>query len=138
MPEKRNLWRLAVALALTLVLGGAGCGGGGKPGYCSDLDQLEQSIKDIGGIELTSDVREDVTNALMKIESNARATVASAKSDFPDETAAIDKSVSRLQTSARRLADSPSAETAAGAAVDLKALATSVNDFADASKSKCD
>ena len=107
-------------LLVAAVLLGAGCGGG-NPDYCSDVSDLEQSVKDLGSVDVVEGGRSAVTEALDEVEGNARAAVDSAKSDFPDETDAITKSISDLKASA-----------------DVGVVASAVEDFVDATKSECD
>ena len=109
--------RLRVLLVAAVLLG-AGCGG-------SEPDVVE------GG-------RSAVTEALDEVEGNARAAVDSAKSDFPDETDAITKSISDLKASAGELADSPTAQQIARSTADVGVVASAVEDFVDATKSECD
>jgi hypothetical protein len=130
--------RLAVVLLACVALGVAGCGGDDKPGYCSDVDDLEQSVKDLGDTDVLSGGKDAVTAALKDVDTNARAAVDSAKDDFPDETTAISDSVSKLKASTQKLADSVTPEQAARTAVDVKAVVTAVGDFVDATGSECD
>ena len=131
--------RALVALTLmTASLAGAGCGGDDEPGYCSDLDDLQQSVQDLGSVDVVDGGKSAVTDALGKVEDNARATVDSAQSDFPDQTQAIDDSVSELKTSAQGLADAPTAQQAAKVAGDVAGVVNAVDDFADATSSDCE
>jgi hypothetical protein len=130
--------RAPVLLLVVAALAGAGCGSDDKPGYCSDLSDLQQSVKDLGDVNVIEGGKSAVTEALGKVEDNARATVGSAKSDFPDQTKAIDDSISTLKTSAQDLANSPTAQQAAQVAGDVAGVVNSVDDFADATQSDCD
>jgi hypothetical protein len=124
-------------LLVGLVLLGAGCGGG-EPDYCSDVSNLEQSVSDLGNVDVVEGGRGAVTEALDEVEGNARAAVDSAKSDFPDETDAVTKSISDLKTSAGQLADSPTPQQGARVAADVGVVASAVEDFVDATRSECD
>jgi hypothetical protein len=124
-------------LLVGLVLLGAGCGGG-EPDYCSDVSDLEQSVKDLGSVDVVAGGRSAVTDALDEVEGNARAAVDSAESDFPDETSAITKSISDLKTSAGELVDSPTPQQGARVAADVGVVASAVEDFVDATRSECD
>jgi hypothetical protein len=124
-------------LLVAAVLLGAGCGGG-NPDYCSDVSDLQQSVKDLGSVDVVEGGRSAVTEALDEVEGNARAAVDSAKSDFPDETDAITKSISDLKASAGELADSPTAQQIARATADVGVVASAVEDFVDATKSECE
>jgi hypothetical protein len=63
--------------------------------------------------------------------------LSSAKSDFPDQTNAIDSAVSNLQTGIKALSSSPTPAQLASVAVDIKNTVSSVSAFASASKDKC-
>jgi len=130
--------RFLAPLLAVAALAGAGCGGDDQPGYCSDLDNLQQSVQDLGNVNVVEGGKSSVTDALGKVEDNARATVDSAKSDFPDQTKAIDDSIAALKTSAQDLADSPTAQQGAQVAGDVAGVVNSVDDFADATRSDCD
>jgi hypothetical protein len=124
-------------LLVAAVLLGAGCGGG-EPDYCSDASDLEQSVKDLGSVDVVEGGRSAVTEALDEVEGNARAAVDSAKSDFPDETSAVTKSISDLKSSAGELGESPTPQQVARAAADVGVVASAVEDFVDATRSECD
>ena len=82
----------------------AGCGGSSKPSYCSKTADLKQSVQDLGSVNIIQGGTSALTTALSTVETNAQAVVSSAKSDFPDETAAINSSISALKQSAQQLA----------------------------------
>ncbi|MBN1530485.1 MAG: hypothetical protein JW895_15590 [Thermoleophilaceae bacterium] len=130
--------RLLPVALVGMALLGAGCGGDDQPGYCSDLDDLQQSVGDLSQVDVVEGGKSAVTDALQKVETSARSTVDSAKADFPDETGAISDSVAALETSARALADSPSAAQGARVAGDVAQVVNSVDDFADATSSNCE
>jgi hypothetical protein len=129
--------RAASVLLVALVVVGAGCGGG-DPDYCSDVSDLEQSVKDLGSVDVVEGGRSAVTEALDDVEGNARAAVDSAKSDFPDETDAITKSISDLKASAGQLSDSPTTQQVARATADVAVVASAIEDFVGATRSECD
>jgi hypothetical protein len=123
---------IAAAVALTA------CGGDSKPGYCADRGKLEQSIKDLGNVQvIASGGVQKLSSQLQAIEDNARAVTSSAKDDFPKETSAIDTSIAKLRADAQKVSSSPSPQQVAALAADAKSVATSVQDFVKASDSKC-
>jgi hypothetical protein len=126
-----------VALAV-LVLAGAGCGGDDEPSYCAELNDLEASVRNLGDVDIVAGGTNAVRNALSEVEANARSTVDAAKSDFPDETSAISESISNLKASAQQLGASPTAEQVGRVGVDVSAVVTSVDNFADAATAECD
>lgn len=134
----RSIRQTCAALLLACApLAVAACGGSDKPGYCADRSQLESSIKDLGSIS-PSDGLSGLQQQLKTIQSDANALVASAKSDFPDETSAIETSVGRLAADVRALPSSPSATQVAALATDASSVVSAVGAFMDATKSNCD
>jgi hypothetical protein len=127
----RSRWVLAPVALAALALAGAGCGDD-EPAYCSELDDLEQAVQNLGDVDIVAGGTNAVRDALTEVESSARSTVDAARSDFPDETSAVRESVSSLEASARQLGASPTAEQAGRVAADVRAVVTSVNDLADA------
>ena len=132
--------RLICALAAVAILAAAaalaGCGSS-KPGYCSKLSTLQQSVKDLP----STNVVKNGTNALKanvdKIVNNAHAVVNAAKSDFPNETKAITSAIDSLQSTVKQLETGPSPTLVAQAAGNVAALTTSVKNFASSASSKC-
>ena len=129
---------MAVALLAAAVLALAGCGGSSKPGYCSDRSTLEQSVKDLGSVDLfSSGGVKQLQSQLQKIQTDARALQSSAKSDFPTESSAITSSASALQSAVQGLGSSPSRQQLVTVAADVKGLATAFQSFKSATNSKC-
>jgi hypothetical protein len=140
--ERTHIWSrsgvglAAVALlASVLVMVLAGCG---KPGYCSDRTNLEQSVKDLGNVKLTESGGVDrLKSQLKKIQSDTKQVVSSAKSDFPSETDQLNSSVSALEKSAQALPSSPSASELKGLVTEVAAVAGASQTFVSATDSKC-
>lgn len=128
----RQIAALAVVL---LLLGTAGCGSG-KPGYCADRSRLEQSIKDVSKLDLSSGLA-GVEAQLKTIQADANALVAAAKSDFPTQTSAIRSSIDTLAGAIRALPSNPTPAQIASLATGASSVVTAVGDFVDATKSKC-
>jgi hypothetical protein len=114
----------------------AGCGGGGKPGYCADRDNLESSIKGLASLSLAGGLS-GLQAQLRRIQSDATTLVDSARSDFPSETSAIRSSVDALSGDVRALPSNPSASQVATLASDASRVVSSVTSFTDAASSKC-
>jgi hypothetical protein len=131
------MWRWHVGLLAALALVGAGCGGGDAD-YCSDVSSLEQSVKDLGAINVVQGGTSAVKQGLAKVGDDARAAVDSAKDDFPDETNDLSESTERLRTAVNELGDSPTPEQLGQLARDLSAVVTSVDNFVQATSSECD
>jgi hypothetical protein len=134
--RRHRLSALLAASAAAALL--AGCGGSSKPGYCAKTADLKKSVQDLGSINIIQGGTDALTSALSKVESNASAVVNSAKSDFPDQTTAISSSIDALKKSAQSLASSPT-QPAVIAQIpgQVSAVVTSIQDFSNATKSKC-
>jgi hypothetical protein len=129
---------IAALIAAAAVMAPAGCGGSDKPQYCSDRSNLEQSVKDLGNVKLlASGGVEQLQSQLAKVESDARALSSSAKSDFPSESNAIQSSVSTLKTALQGLPSSPTPQQLTGVVADVKAVGTAIQNFDEATDSKC-
>jgi hypothetical protein len=114
----------------------AGCGGSGKPAYCSNRSNLESSIKGLTSLDTSSGIS-GLKTQLKTIQSDAGKLVSSAKSDFPTETSAIKSSVAALDSAVKALPPQPSASQLGGVATAAASVVSSVKTFMDASKSNC-
>jgi hypothetical protein len=134
--SSRKLWGVPAAIAVVAVL--SACGGSSKPSYCKQTASLKQSVSDLGNVNVVQGGTNALTSALSSVSSNANAVVSSAKSDFPNETAAITNSIDTLKKSAQSLASSPT-QPAVIAQVpgQISAVVKSVQDFSSATSSKC-
>jgi hypothetical protein len=121
--------------AAAAVVALAGCGSS-KPAYCGDRTNLENSIKGLTSLNVSSGVS-GLKTQVTTIQSDASTLVSSAKGDFPSETSAITSSVSALKTSVGALSSSPSALQIATVTKDAASVVSSVKTFMDASNSKC-
>lgn len=124
-------------LAVLVVL--AGCGSS-KPAFCSQVSELENSIKALGSLNAQSGIS-GLETALAKIDTNAKTVVSSAKSEFPTQTAAIEKSVTALEATAKEVAGATSTQARTTAISKLpgqvSAVGTAFSEFSNATKSKC-
>ena len=127
---------MAAALAVAATLGVAACGSS-KPSYCSDVSSLQQSVKDLGSVDLSSGGVSALESQLKKVEADAKSVVSSAKDDFPNETSALQSSVDALSAAVKQTGQSPSAEQAATLAKDVKNVSTATQSFTSATDSKC-
>ena len=124
----------AVAVAAVL----SACGGSSKPSYCDQTANLKKSVQELGSVNVVQGGTNALTSALSKVQTDATAVVKSAKSDFPNQTAAITSSIDALKKSAQSLASSPT-QPAVIAQVpgQISAVVKSIQDFSSASSSKC-
>ena len=132
--QGRVLLACAAAIAVVAL---AGCSSS-KPGYCTDRTNLENSVKGLSSLNLTSSGGiSSLTSQLKTITSDADALVNSAKSDFPTQTSAISSSVNALQNSVTALPSNVSAAQIATVTKDAASVVSSVNSFTDATSSQC-
>lgn len=113
----------------------AGCGSS-KPGYCSARTDLENSVKGLTSLNLSSGVS-GLEAQVRKIENSATKLVSQAKSDFPNQTQAIESSVNSLSSAVKGLPSNPSAGQIASIAADASKVVSSVKSFTGATSSKC-
>jgi hypothetical protein len=130
-----ELGALVVAAALAAL---PGCGGDDEPGYCSEVTELEPSVRDLGDVDVVNGGLDAVREALGRVEDDAGSVVDSAKGDFPDETDAISQATADVKATAGQLTDSPSVQEGARLVGDVEALVSSVDTFVDATRSECD
>ena len=125
-----------IGLALTAGVLLVACGGDDKPSYCSDVSDLQSSVKDLQNYNLSSGVS-GLSSQLTTIESDAKVAVSAAKQDFPSETSAVESSISTLKTGVEDLPSSPSPQQVLALAPDVQGVVKSVQDFQNATESKC-
>jgi hypothetical protein len=120
-----------------LLVAACGGSGSGKPSYCSAVNNLKSSIKALPSTDVVANGTNALKSAFSKVQDNAAAAVNAAKSDFPNETAAMKSSVDTLSNTVKQLKSSPSAATAAQLPSQVSAVVTSVQNFTKAASSKC-
>lgn len=126
--------------ALTIIAAGAalaGCGGSGKPSYCSSLSNLEASIRALPNVNVVKNGTSGLESALQKVQSDANAVVKSAKSDFPNESTALKSSVDALSSTVKQVVSSPTPALIAQIPAQATAVANAVTGFHNATSSKC-
>ncbi len=134
-PGRTWKWLAAAMVVSLAVIAVAGCGSS-KPSYCSDRTNLQNSVKGLTSLSLSSGVS-GLESQLKKIQTDATTVVSSAKSDFPSQTSAIKSSVDALKSAVKAIPASPSAGQIATIAADAVSVVSSVQGFSDASSSKC-
>jgi hypothetical protein len=95
------------------------------------------SIKAVPSTNVVQNGTNALKSALTKVENDANAVVSSAKSDFPNESGALQSSVNSLAASAKALGSNPSAAAIAQTVSDAAAVSTAVQSFSSATSSKC-
>jgi hypothetical protein len=127
---------LPIGLLGVLLLGGCGS----KPAFCTNVSELEESVKSLGSLSVQSGVS-GLQADLQKINSSAKAVVSSAKSEFPTQTGAIERSVTALESTVRELSSATTTQARNAAIAKLpgqvSAADTAFSEFSSATKSKC-
>ncbi|HTA14372.1 MAG TPA: hypothetical protein VK781_05890 [Solirubrobacteraceae bacterium] len=136
-PRPRVLCLLALSLVGVWAL--SGCGSS-KPAFCSHVSELEKSVQSLGSLNLQSGVS-GVEASLQKVNADANAVVSSAKSEFPTQTAAIEKSVSSLDGTVKELSSATTTKAKltaiASLAGQVSTAGTALSELSSAAKSKC-
>ncbi len=128
--------RAVIACAIVMVaIAAAGCGSS-KPAYCSARTDLENAVKGLTSLNVSSGVS-GLKSQLEKIDSAASKVVSQAKSDFSSQTEAIKSSVDSLTAAVKGLPSNPSAGQVAAVAADESKVVSSVQSFTHATSSKC-
>jgi hypothetical protein len=99
--------------------------------------ELESSVKGLTGVDVRSNGVDALQSQVQKVQDDAQSLVSSARSDFPDQTAAISTSVDGLSGAVKALPSSPSVQQLAVVATDTASVASAFTGFADATSSKC-
>jgi hypothetical protein len=128
---------LAVALPAAS-LAAAGCGGSDKPEYCSKVSDLQQSVNDLKSVQPNSAVVSTLQTDLQKVQSDANAVVSSAKQDFPNQTTALESSVSTLATAINGLPPSPTPQQLVALVPQITSVGTAAQGLSSATRSACD
>lgn len=129
--------KIASVVLAMVALAAAACGGG-DPDYCSEVSDLEQSVRDLGEVNVVEGGTNALEEALRRVEANAKSTVDAARSDFPDETSAVNDSISSLTSSVEQVEGSPTSEQIARVGRDAAAAVTAVTNLVDATRSECE
>jgi hypothetical protein len=125
----------SVPAALAVVAVGA-CGS--SPKYCSDRDQLQKSVKALDNQKvLEKGGVQKLASQLKTVAADAKAAASSAKSDFGEQTKALQSSVAALKTALEAVPSSPSPEQLAAVAAETDAVVTAGKSFIKATDSKC-
>ena len=128
------------ALALTALAAAAavlaGCGSS-KPSYCSAVSNLESSLKAVTNTDVVANGTSALTAALQKVQSDAKAVVSAAKSDFPNETSALSDSVTTLSNSVKQLSGSPTPQAVIALAGQATTVVNAGTGLKNATSSKC-
>jgi hypothetical protein len=137
MKTFRRLVPLGAAVAASAVLLAACSGSSDKPAFCGDIETLQNSITQLSDIQLEPGVLDNFQTQLETVQSNAQTAVDSARSDFPQETDALDTAINNLETSVQDLPSSPSATQLGAVALNVSATVNAAQDLQSAAESAC-
>ena len=96
LPSTRR-WLLLPAAVLVLSGLAAGCSSS-KPAYCTDAANLKTSVSNLGNVDVATNGLGSLQTALNSVKTSASTFATDAKSAFPSQTAALNTSLSALQT----------------------------------------
>lgn len=125
------------AVALALALGVAGCGDSDQPAYCDDRAALEQSLSDLGDVDVGADGLNALTAQLRQVQRDASALVSSAREEFGPEASALRSSIARLETSVRTAVADPSPQRVSDVAADASSAAAAFGELSDEVAGDC-
>ena len=131
---------LVALLALFALSGSAltasGCSNS-KPGFCSDVETLKGSVKELVNIQINSNTINQVQTDFDAVQKDADAAVQSAKADFPQESQSLEDAINSTRDAIQGLPSNPSTEQYLAIAAQVIALGTAAKDFQDAASSAC-
>ncbi len=137
LTHRRTLPVLVVAAFASAALV-AGCSSDSQPEYCDRVDDLRSSVSALTDISINGDTINTVESDLETVQSDAEAVVDSARQDFPEETDALENSVSNASDAVNELPSSPSAAQIAAVAVNVADVGKAASSLYDATSSACD
>jgi hypothetical protein len=127
----------ATALAAVLAAALAACGSSGKPAYCNDRENLQQSIEALTRVDLKEGGVAALQTQLREVEGDAKALAASAQAEFGPQATALKSSVSALAATVDKAVSNPSAEGFAAVAGQASKAKAAFDDLSGAVGSKC-
>lgn len=124
---------LLAMVAVVVMAPTAGCG---TPDFCEDRTTLENSVKGLPNAATSGGVS-GLETQLKQVETDANALIASAKSDFPNETGALESSLNQLKASVENLPEKPTSAQLAAIGLNASAVVNSVQAFVTATDEEC-
>lgn len=135
--------RHSIALAAVGLIGAvllAGCGTS-KPAYCTQVSNLENSVKALGKVEVSSSGVSALTTGLDNVSKSAQELGSALKSEFAAQASAIKSSIGGLESTAKQVssATGTSAKLQAAASIpgEIEGLKKPISEIQDVAKSKC-
>ena len=126
----------AVALVAVAACGSSDASISSRPAYCSDRTNLQKSVKGLTGLNASAGVS-GLEAQVNKVKTSANKLANATKSDFPNQSGALNSSIAALENSARSLASSPSAANIDTVARDAAKVVTATRNLVNATNAKC-
>ncbi len=115
-----------------------GCGSS-KPAYCVKSTELKSAVNALTHLDLSKEGIAGAEAAVRKVQSSATGLVEAAKSEFPTQTETISTSAKEFADSVKAASESQNGSSALSQIpAEIVALGSGVNEFASATKSKCE
>lgn len=131
-------WRAWLLVAGALAGGVAACGGAdADPAYCQDRTALEQSLRDLGDVDLQAGGLDALTDQLRAVQRDADQLASSARDEFAPQASALRAATARLEDSVRATVADPTADRISATAADASDVVTAFGDLSDAIGSRC-
>ena len=132
----RRRWLLLPAAILVLSGLAAGCSSS-KPAYCTDAANLKTSVSNLGNADVAKNGLGSLQSALSSVQTNANRFASDAKSAFPSQTMALQKSVSSLGAAITSAKGQPPLTAAAAVASSVAQVKTSASALQSAVSGNC-
>jgi hypothetical protein len=126
----------AVALVAVAACGSSDASTSSRPAYCSDRTNLQKSVKGLASLNASAGVS-GLEAQVNKVKTSANSLANATKSDFPNQSDALNSSIAALEHSARSLASSPSAANIDAVAKDAARVVTAARNLVNATNAKC-
>jgi len=113
------------------------CGGSGKPAYCQDRDNLQESISGLKDVNVRENGVSALSDQLKKVQDDANALVKSTQDEFRPEASAVRNAVGVLGTTVRQAAASPSPQALSAIVDQIGVVQKTFQTLSDDIGSKC-
>jgi hypothetical protein len=104
---------------------------------CADAAALEASLNRLLAVTIGRGTVTELQNDLKDVQSSLTTLVASARAEWQDETAALQASLTALQTAVQQLASNPSTATVTATRAALQGVGTAARDLFAAVPASC-
>ncbi len=130
-------WVLLPAAVLPLVLSGLAAGCSSTPAYCADATNLKTSVSNLSKVDVSKNGLSSLQTALNSVQTNASKFTTDAKSAFPSQTAALQNSLTSLETAIKSAKGQPAATAATTIVPAVAKVTTSASSLQSAVSSNC-